>query len=114
MSVESIEKRRHLRHLVNEPFIAYHQDSEFIGAVVNMSVSGAAVHLDVELDADLESDTIVKLDFQRIGEIRTRVVHPLVGGFAVEFLFDSEQDRELIDRLWKVLNEYAPCSGRPR
>ena len=112
MSVEP-DKRRHLRHLVNEPCIAYHEDSEYVGAVVNMSVSGAAVHLDIELDADLESDAIVKLQVQRIGGVRTRVAHPVVGGFAVEFLFDPEKDREVIDRLWKVLNEYAPCSGRP-
>ena len=113
MNVEPVEHRRHLRYLVNEPCIVYHEDSEYIGAVVNMSVSGAAVHLDIALDANLESDTIVKLQVRRIGGVRTRVVHPLIGGLAVEFLFDPEQDRELIDRLWKVLNEYSPCSGRP-
>ena len=113
MSVEPVEHRRHLRYLVNEPCIAYHEDSEYLGSVVNMSVSGAAVHLDIELDADLETDSLLKLQFQRIGGVRTRVVHPVVGGLAVEFLFDPEEDRELIDRLWKVLNEYAPCSVRP-
>lgn len=113
MNVEVIDQRRHLRHLVNEPCTAYHEDSEYMGTVVNMSVSGVAVLLDIELDANLETDTIVKLRFQRIGKVRTRVVHPLVGGFAFEFLFDPEQDRELIDRLWNVLNEYAPCSLRP-
>lgn len=113
MNVEAIDKRRHLRHLVNEPCIAYHEGSEYVGAVVNMSVSGAAVHFDIELDANLESDSFVKLHFQRIGGVRTRVVHPLVGGLAVEFLFDPVEDRDLIERLWKVLNEYAPCATAP-
>ena len=111
MSVETVEKRRHLRHLVNEPCTAYHGNGEYIGAVVNMSVSGAGIHLDVELDADLEADSIVELQVQCIGKISTRVVRPLVGGMAVEFLFDPTQDRDIITRLWKVLNEYSPAAG---
>ena len=106
MSYETVENRLHLRHSVNEPCTAYNEHGEFIGAVVNMSVSGAAVHLDVEIDADLEPDSIVELQIKRIGKVRTRVVRPLHGGFAVEFLFDPTQDRQLIARLWKVLNEY--------
>ena len=111
MSVEPSDKRRHLRHSVKEPCTAYLEDGEYIGAVVNMSVSGAAIHLDVELDAELEPDTIIEFQIQRIGRIRTRVVRPLVGGIAVEFLFDPTQDRDIIARLWKVLNEYSAASG---
>ena len=110
MSVEPAEKRRHLRRSVKQPCTAYLEDGEHIGAVVNMSVSGAAIHLDIELDAELEPETIVELQVQRIGRIRTRVVRPLVGGMAVEFLFDPAQDRDIIARLWKVLNEYSPAS----
>ena len=106
MSVEPVEKRRHPRPSVNEPFTAHNEHGEYIGSVVNMSVSGAAVHLDVELDANLEPDSIVELQVKRIGKFRTRVVHPLNDGFAVEFLFDPARDRQLITRLWKVLNEY--------
>ena len=106
MSVDPVEKRRHQRPSVNESFTAYNEHGEYIGAVVNMSVSGAAVHLAIELDANLEPDSIVELQVKRIGKIRTRVVRPLDSGFAVEFLFDPAQDRQLITRLWKVLNEY--------
>ncbi len=111
MSVEPVEKRRHLRHSVNEPCTAYLEDGEYIGAVVNMSVSGAGIHLDVELDVELEADTVIEFQIQRIGRIRTRVVRPLVGGVAVEFLFDPVEDRDIIARLWKVLNEYSSASG---
>ena len=100
---ETINNRRNLRHSVNEPCIVYNEYGEYGGAVVNMSVSGAAVHLDVQLDADLEPDSTVELQVKRIGKFRTRVVRPLVGGFALEFLFDPGQDRQLISRLWKVL-----------
>ncbi len=112
MNVESTNKRRHLRHSVKEPCTAYIEDGEYIGAVTNMSVSGAAIHLDVELDAKLDADTIIEFQVQRIGRIRTRVVRALVGGVAVEFLFDPTQDRDIIARLWKVLNEYSSASGR--
>ena len=47
MSDVELDKRRHLRHSVKEPCTAYLEDGEYIGAVVNMSVSGAAIHLDV-------------------------------------------------------------------
>ena len=111
MNVEPDEHRRHLRYSVNEPCTADLEDGEHVGAVVNMSVSGAAVHLDVEFDAKLEPDTLVELQVQRIGRVHTRVVRPLVDGMAVEFLFDPTQDRDMIARLWKVLNEYSPAAS---
>lgn len=111
MSDEQADKRRHLRHSVKEPCTAYLEGGEFLGSVVNMSVSGAAIHLDVEVDADIGSGAIVELQVQRIGRLRTQVVRSLVGGLAVEFLFDPKEDRALIAKLWKVLNEYSPAAG---
>ena len=110
----SVEKRRHLRHTVNEPCSAMTEQGEYLGAVVNMSVSGAVIYFDVELDlgAKLEPDTIVELRIQSIGLIRTRMVRPLLGGLAVEFLFDPEKDRALIATVWEVLNEYKPSADR--
>ncbi len=74
----NVEHRRHLRYSVKEPCTADLEDGEHIGAVVNMSVAGAAVHLDVELDAKLVPDTVVVLRVHRIGGIHTRVVRSLV------------------------------------
>jgi len=111
MSDEEVEKRRHLRHSVKEPCTAYLEDGEYLGSVVNMSVSGGAIHLEVEVDAEIETGAIVELQVQRIGRIRTQAVRSLVGGLAVEFLFDPQEDRELIAKLWKVLNEFSSASG---
>ena len=108
---EPVEKRRHLRHSVNEPCRVRFEGGEFIGAVVNMSVSGAAIHLDLELDVEVEPGTIVELQIQRIGMLRTRTVRSLIGGVAVEFLFNPADDRALIAKLWKVLNEYSSGSS---
>ena len=112
MAPGTAENRRHLRHSVNEPCRARIGDGEFIGAVVNMSVSGAAIHLDIELDLNPDLGTMIELHIKRIGMIRTRVVRTLIGGIAVEFLFNPTDDRVLIAKLWKVLNEYAPGAGR--
>ncbi len=112
MAAETIDKRRHLRHSVNEPCRATLESGEYVGAVVNMSVAGAAIHLDLEMDMETEAGMIIELHIQRIGMIRTRAVRSLIGGVAVEFLFNPAEDRALITRLWKVLNEYAPSAGR--
>ena len=65
----------------------------------------------MEVDAEIENGAIVELQVQRIGRLRTRAVRSLVGGLAVEFLFDPTEDRALIAKLWKVLNEFSPASG---
>ncbi len=54
----------------------------------------------------------IDLDIKRIGAIRTRVVRPLIGGVAVEFIFDKDKDRRLIGTLRHVLNEFASTSHR--
>ncbi len=107
-----VEKRRELRHSVNEPCRAKMHNGEYDGAVVNMSVSGAAIHLDIELEVEPEIGAIVELQMPRVGLIRTRVVRPLIGGIAVELLFNPTEDRALIAKLWRVLNEYAPAAER--
>ena len=111
-ATSTADKRRHLRHSVNEPCRARLENGEFVGAVVNMSVSGAAIHLDIELDVDPDPGAIIELHIKRIGMIRTRVIRSLIGGVAVEFLFNPTTDRALIAKLWKLLNEYAPSAGR--
>ena len=105
-------KRRQPRYTVREPCRAIIDGREYTGAVVNMSVSGAATHLDVELEAEPEIGTLIELDIKRIGMIHTRVVRPLIGGIAVEFIFDKDKDRRLIGALWHVLNEFASTSQR--
>ena len=106
------DTRRQPRYTVREPCRAIIDRHEYIGAVVNMSVSGAAVHLDVELEAEPEIGTTIELDIKRIGTIHTRVVRPLIGGVAVEFIFDKDKDRLLIGAVWHVLNEFASTSHR--
>ena len=48
------EHRRHVRCTVYEPCRAAFGDQEYSGAVVDMSVGGAAVRLEVEVEADIQ------------------------------------------------------------
>ena len=86
MNPDTGDMRRHPRYTVREPCRVIIESREYTGAVVDISVSGAAVHLDVELEAEPEIGTIIELDVERIGTIRTRVVRPLIGGIAVEMI----------------------------
>ena len=78
-----------------------------------MSVSSASIHLDVdvEVEAEIEAGAIIELQVRRIGRLRTRAVHSLIDGLAVEFLFDPTEDRVLIAMLRKGFNESSPASG---
>ena len=74
MVYDTHEKRRHARHTVYEPCRVMVDDGEYAGAVVNMSVGGAAIQLDVRLDAQPEPGTAAALIVERIGRIPIRVV----------------------------------------
>ena len=105
---EKHEKRRHVRHTVYEPCRVMVDGGEYAGAVVNMSVGGAAIQLDVQLDAQPEPGTAATLIFERIGRIPVRVVRQLVDGIAVEFSIGKDRrDRRLVAAIMVVLNEFA-------
>ena len=104
------DRRGKLRHTVREPCRAIVEGQEYKGSVVNMSVTGAAIHLDIETEIQPPPDTVMSLAIDRIGSIETKVVRSLVGGVAVEFVFEANRDRLLIATLFRVLNEFAGTS----
>ena len=101
------ERRGHVRYKVDEPCRATVDGQEYRGRVVNLSVVGAAVHTNVEFEEEPPAWKPMELFIERIGRIQTNVVRPLIGGVAVEFTLDRDKDRDLIDTLWRVLDEYA-------
>ncbi len=106
MNPEGQERRRHARCTVYEPCRVEVKGREFDGAVVNMSVGGAAIQLDLHFDVQPAADTPVALFIERIGRIPARVVRPLSDGFAVEFRSDREQGQRLEAALKQVLDDY--------
>ena len=102
------EHRRHVRCTVYEPCRAAFGDQEYSGAVVDMSVGGAAVRLEVEVEADIQPapDSQVRLNIEGIGWLRTRVVRSMVDGVAVEFTIDPDGESHLLAALKQVLSNY--------
>ena len=105
------ERRRHVRSTVYEPCRVVVKDKEYEGAVVDMSVGGAGIQLDVHLDVQPPAGTPVALYIERIGRIPANVVRPLVNGFAVEFRVDRDPGRHLVAALKKVLDDYPTANG---
>ena len=100
------EQRRHVRCTVYEPCVVLVGDEEFSGAVVDMSVGGAAVRLEVQLEVHPAPDTPMQLQINGIGRLHTRVVRSLIDGVAVEFNIDPYKDAHLLAALQQVLSNY--------
>ena len=99
-------RRRHVRCTVYEPCIARVDSGEYVGAVVNMSVGGAAIQLEVQLEIQPPAGTPLLLYIERIGRLRTKIVRPINDGVAVEFGIDHRKDRDLVAGLARVLSDY--------
>ncbi len=111
MDPDRQDRRRHLRCTVYEPCRVEVKGREFDGAVVNMSVGGAAIQLELHLEVQLATDTPVALFIERIGRIPAKVMHPLTDGFAVEFRIDRDQGQRLVAALKQVLDDYPLEDG---
>ncbi len=100
------EQRRHVRCTVYEPCLAVIDSHEYSGAVVDMSVGGAAVRLEVQLEVHPAPGTPIQLQIDGIGRLRTQVVRPLLDGVAVEFTIDPRKEDHLLAALKRVLSNY--------
>ncbi len=100
------EQRRHVRCTVYEPCFVVINGQEYSGAVVDMSMGGAGVQLEILLDAQPAPDTPMQLQIDGIGRLRTRVVRSRIGGVAVEFNIDPHTEGHLLTALQQVLSNY--------
>ena len=98
--------RRHVRCTVYEPCFVKIGGQEYSGAVVDMSVGGAGIRIEVQLEAQPAPDTPMQLQIDGIGRLRTRVVRSRIGGVAVEFNIDPHTEGHLLTALQQVLSNY--------
>ncbi len=99
------EERRHIRWAVFELCRVVVEGQEYEGAVVDLSMGGAAFKMDVHLPLQPAIGTPVSLHIERVGRIPARVVRPLVGGIAVEFRIDQYHE-QVVTALKQVLDDY--------
>ncbi len=104
--IEGKERRRHVRCTVYEPCTATVDSQEYSCAIVDMSVGGAAIRLEIQLDIQPDAGAPIRLFIEGIGCLRTNVVRPLLDGIAVEFRIDPLKERNLIAALEQVLSNY--------
>ncbi len=101
-----LDQRRHVRCTVYEPCTVIVAGKRYAGAIVDMSVGGAAIKLDVHLETQPGADTPVAINIARIGKIRATVVRPLADGIAVEYRINRHQEKHLVPALKSVLDDY--------
>ncbi len=111
MDLDTDDRRRHARCTVYEPCCVVVKSQEYEGAVVDMSVVGAAIRLDVHLEVQPAVGTPVFLYIERVGRIPAKVARPLIDGIAVEFRIDPDKGKHLGVMLKRVLNDYPLDDG---
>ncbi len=104
--LDLLDRRRHVRCTVYEPCSVVVEGKKYGGAIVDMSVSGAAIRLDVHLEVQPGADTPVALHIDRIGRIPARVVRPLIDGIAVEYRINRDHEKHLVPALKRVIDDY--------
>jgi hypothetical protein len=103
--IDTDDKRRHMRWTVFELCRVEVEGQEYEGAVVDLSLGGAAFKMDVHLPVQPAVGTPIVLYMRRVGRISARVVRPLVGGTAVEFRIDQYHEH-VVTALKQLLDDY--------
>ena len=92
------DRRRHRRIAVSRRVRAKSGAREHEGLTKNISVSGAAL----ELDAELEDEDLVELDIEDMSRLSGRVARWFDDGFAVEFDIDEDEEARLIAEIAQI------------
>ena len=99
------DRRGHVRSTVYEPCRVVVEGQEYEGAVVDLSMDGAAFQMDVQIEAQPEVGTPVSLHIKRVGRIPVKVVRPYTNGFAVEFQIDKYHEHVVV-ALKQILDDH--------
>ncbi len=111
MELDSHDKRRDVRYGVFEHCRVAVKGREFEGLLVDMSLGGAALRVDVQLATRPSAGTPVMLDIKHVGRFPAKVVRPLFNGIALEFSFDRDTEDHLVAALMRVLEDYRAEDG---
>ncbi len=110
MELDSHDRRRHLRCSVYELCRVVVEGQEYEGAVIDLSMGGAAFQMDVQVGVQPAIGTPVFLHIERVGRIPAKVVRPCVNGFAVEFRIDQYHEH-VVAALKQILDAFRTEDG---
>ena len=105
------DRRRDVRYGVFERCGVTLEGRQFEGLIVDMSLGGAALRVDVRMATQPSAGTPVMLDINRVGRVLAKVVRPLFNGIAVEFDIDRDREIHLIAKLLQALDDYQAEDG---
>ena len=109
MTGNMVEKREHRRFDVNQPcrvtighgFFGGKRDIK--GLIFNISMGGAAIRFAVRMAKPPPVGTPVNLYIGGVGDFPSRVMRCYADGFAVAFRPRKTWDKQLVDRLDRLL-----------
>ena len=103
---------RHQRYAIPKPVCIMTGDQTHKGAILDISASGAAIRLDVQLlDVQLEDGTRVDVLIEGMVQIAAHVARKLADGVAVEFDIDQAKEAAFLDALAQAINAARPEAG---
>ena len=108
--LDADDRRGHLRCSVYELCRVVVEGQEYEGAVLELSMGGAAFQMDVQIEVQPEVGTPVSLHIERVGRIPAKVVRPYVNGFAVEFRIDQYHEH-VVTALKQILDDHRAEDG---
>ena len=100
------DRRSHVRFTGFELCRVVVNGHEYDGAVVDLSVGGAAIRMDVRSLVQPAAGTPVTLHIERVGGIPAKVVCPTMDGIAVVFRIDQDKEKHLLAALKQLLDDY--------
>ena len=109
MTDYSSEKREHRRYEVDQPCqvtIGHGQfkgQGKINGLITNISMGGAAIRFALYMEKPPANGTSINLYIRGIGDFPSRVMRSYENGFAVAFRPRKTWDKQLIEKLERLL-----------
>ncbi len=99
-NLDSHAHHRQQRYAIPKPVCITTSDQTHKGAILDISASGAAIRLDVQLEDGTRVDLLIK----GMGQIAAHVARKLDNGVAVEFDTDPAKEAAFLDALAQAIN----------
>ena len=99
------EHRRYVRCEAYAPVIVTLNGKAHQGAMLDMSVGGAAIELDIKVEESFSGNSAVTLSIEGLGELSAKIIRAENGKIAVEIIGDPSEKDRLAARLMGVLND---------